>query len=261
MLMPELPEYENPPVQEVVLGLQFQTPENFSPLFAAFVWDKFRADFPRVEEQAALLPRFETFGGGSSGKGRQLELHVGSVPIRYWFISASGHELVQFQPDQFYLNWRRLDGGQNYPHYSTLKEKLERYFSLSESELKKQGCGPISINQCEVTYINHLELDGDDLNKCFKDFRFPEASESFRYGFNEIIMNGDSPVGRLKVDLTKVTTDARPAMRLTLTIRGAPESDDLGSALSFCDSAHQRIVEQFTELTTEYAHNKWERRR
>ena len=73
MARPEhLPDFESPPLDELVLGVQFSPLPGYSAVFAKDVWGLFRQQFPRVEEKPALDPVFETFGGTSPPPGMQL---------------------------------------------------------------------------------------------------------------------------------------------------------------------------------------------
>ncbi|GAG78987.1 unnamed protein product, partial [marine sediment metagenome] len=44
-----LPSYKNPPVNEVVCGLRFDTPDKLRIPHIGFLWDKFRADYPIIQ--------------------------------------------------------------------------------------------------------------------------------------------------------------------------------------------------------------------
>ncbi len=55
--------------------------------------------------------------------------------------------------------------------------------------------------------------------------------------------------------------DGRPALFLTLTVRGAPAGPELANALRFMDQAHVHVVRSFTMLTPDAMHDLWERRR
>jgi hypothetical protein len=58
----DLADYTSPPVTEVVLGVQFNSIERFLSPHLGLVWERFKPNFPNVEEHPALPPTFETFG-------------------------------------------------------------------------------------------------------------------------------------------------------------------------------------------------------
>ena len=89
----------------------FAPVQGYQQIRAGEVWALFRKDYPRVEELAPLQPMFETFGlpqGGQIGFG----ITMGAPRNRFWFISSSGDELIQFQQDRLLHNWRKI-GDQN----------------------------------------------------------------------------------------------------------------------------------------------------
>ena len=65
---------------------------------------------------------------------------------RYWFVSLSEDELLQFQKDRLLHNWRKVDDRTNeYPRFETLIDKfekelrkLETYFASLVPQLLKR---------------------------------------------------------------------------------------------------------------------------
>ena len=53
--------------------------------------------------------------------------------------------------------------------------------------------------------------------------------------------------------------DGQEVIILSLTVKGAPSSTDIESALEFLIRGREEIVQRFAELTTDSAHKKWER--
>ncbi len=60
-----LPDFEKPPVIEVVCGLQFVPIRAFTVPYLGILWDKFKANYPNCREVAPLMPVVERFGEGS----------------------------------------------------------------------------------------------------------------------------------------------------------------------------------------------------
>ena len=57
-----LPEFAEPPLTEVVIGVQFNSLDRFLSPYLGLLWDQFRSAFPNVEEHVPIAPAFETFG-------------------------------------------------------------------------------------------------------------------------------------------------------------------------------------------------------
>ncbi|MGH9567283.1 MAG: TIGR04255 family protein, partial [Candidatus Angelobacter sp.] len=61
--MRTLPAFTNPPIDELVLSLQFATLERLKSAHIGMFWETIVDRFPNVSEQPPLQPAFETFGG------------------------------------------------------------------------------------------------------------------------------------------------------------------------------------------------------
>ena len=58
----DLPDFTDPPVTEVVLGVQFNSIEHFLAPHVGLLWQALTPDFPYAEEHPPVGPAFETFG-------------------------------------------------------------------------------------------------------------------------------------------------------------------------------------------------------
>jgi len=58
----DLPDFERPPVTEVVLSLQFASLPGLKNVHAGLLWQHFSTRYPNVEEYPPIAPVFETFG-------------------------------------------------------------------------------------------------------------------------------------------------------------------------------------------------------
>ena len=76
-----LPDFDSPPVIEVVLGVQFERITELRTVHAGYLWDVFRNDFPHAQEHPPLNPTFETFGTKPSAGGVKFELMSGPLPF------------------------------------------------------------------------------------------------------------------------------------------------------------------------------------
>lgn len=262
-----LPDFKSPPLNEVVLGIQFSPVPGYKQIFAAEVWQLYRADFPTVQEQPPLPPTFETFGPAGDKAGLQFSIPFLPMHTRFWFLSMKGEELIQFQVDRLLHNWRKVGDQTNpYPRFEAMIErfeqeaaKLDRYFRDSF----RQG---ISVNQCEVSYINHVNNESiPDKRRLenwltFLGFKGQEP-EDFATAFKFVIRgDGDSPKARLSCDAASaVTSGGQRVVSLTFTYRGNPGGNSVESAIDFLKSGREQIVTRFAELTTEFAHKQWER--
>ncbi len=76
---------------------------------------------------------------------------------RFRFLSAKKDELIQFQADRLLHNWRKVgDGSNTYPRFEKMIESFETELQAFESYISSLASQKLTINQCEVSYINHI---------------------------------------------------------------------------------------------------------
>jgi len=272
----ELPDFENPPVVEVALSVQFD------PLIAlrtpqiGVLWQQFRDRFPRIEEHPPLDSTIERFGPRSRIEpGVQVRVSP-SVPVpRCWFLNESGSELIQIQQDRFVHNWRKVGDSDSYPRYDrhirpTLLSELEEFTAF----VGKENLGEILPNQCEVTYVNRI-LAGQGWDRhgqlgsvlapvsgAFSEEFLPEPEEVAVAASFLIPGEVGRPMGRLRfrVDPVYLKADDKPAFHLTLVARGAPLGSGLEGVRGFLDLGREWIVRGFAAITTPTMHKIWGRK-
>jgi hypothetical protein len=81
---------------------------------------------------------------------------------RVWMLSNDGTELIQVQTDRFLRNWRRYHNDTiPYPSYeSSGRPGFEEDFKTFCKFVEDQRLGNLEIDQCEMTYINHIRPCG-----------------------------------------------------------------------------------------------------
>ena len=259
-----LPDFRNPPLNEVVLGVQFGSPRGYQQIYAGGVWNLFRDEFPKVEEQPPLTPTFETFGLPTKGR-QQIGLITGATHDRFWFLRHGGDELIQFQQDRLLHNWRKIaDGTNKYPRFESMVTRFRNELGQLQDYMNKLSPQTLAINQCEVSYINHISVDSGDFiaSDWLRFVSFVDREpDDFSVGFREVIRDSEGqPFGRLICDAALgIKADRQPVILLTLTVRGAPKGQDINSSIEFLAMGRDLIVCKFAELTTNEAHKKWGR--
>lgn len=270
----DLPDYERPPLVEVALAVQFAELQGYRTVHAGLLWaDKFRDAYPHLREQPPLDPTFEVFGPQARAPQLLIRQMPGPPVPRLWFMNDSETELVQIQANRFVRNWRKVGDGENYPRYERLRERFLVELEEIDAFFKGWEIGAIQPNQCEITYVNRLELDDHDLRvhpgTALKLFSreglrsdgqigsLPEPEDcnlSARYVIKDA---NDRPCGRLLVALRPWSNE--PALRLDLTVRGAPATAHFDAVRDFLDQGRRTIVHGFTAITTEEMHKRWGR--
>jgi len=258
----DLPDYAAPPLNELVLGVQFAPISNYSTVEAGAIWQLFSSEFPNVQEQPILSPQFETFGGGAS-PGVQIQFGPMAGPMRLWFVTQQGDHLLQFQPDRLLLNWRQ-NGEGAYPRYERIAETFRECLCKLDNYVQTTRSYGLDINQIEITYINVIPVEHVSEHSKWLEimpaFGFP--IEAMSANFTEVARSEDGkPIARLHHDLRSVISiDGRnKAFQLNLTYRGKPTLPGIDGALELLGKGRVAIVKRFTELATKAAHDVWKR--
>jgi uncharacterized protein (TIGR04255 family) len=261
----DLPDFGAPPLNEVILGVQFAPISGYSAVDTHAIWELFRRDFPKVEEQPPLAPQFETFGGGGASQSLQFQFGPALPPMRLWFVSESQDRLLQFQPDRFLINWRQSAGVGKYPRYEKILETFETCLNKLRKHLRSEKNCNIDINQIEISYVNLIPVDeiSNQSNwlRMWQSIEFP--IERLNATFSEVIKDGnDKPIARLHHEFASLSSlDGKgTAIRLNLTYRGKPSAGGVDEAIDMLGQGRLAIVNRFTELTTEFAHSAWKRK-
>lgn len=159
-------EYENPPVNELVLGVYFKAPilELRNEHIGLF-WSKVRDRFPTVRQQPPLGDLF---------------FHAPNEVIpfpRYWLVDKDEVYILQLQRNALLVNWRRQ--ANIYPHFDTVKAVLDEAFAEFGEFIRAESIADeLVIDTCEMTYVNVIEAEGyystpSDAQNVIPSFRLP----------------------------------------------------------------------------------------
>jgi uncharacterized protein (TIGR04255 family) len=265
----DLPDYENPPVNEVVIGIQFEQTAITGAHIGMF-WAQMRDEFPKAFEQPPLDRRIENFEPQRFSP-QIVEFSQVWRGSRHWLTSVDDVHLIQIQNDRLVYNWRRRSDNAVYPHFEELQEKfwqiVEKWSAFLENEKEH-----LNLTQWELSYINHiltpdgqptlgeiLSFWGEKLNEAMGG-----AVDAGRIEAQKILRDGDTPWARFFINVTTaVRADQTPLVIFELTVRGSPGNGegvwDITRNRIF--QARRRIVSAFDTLTTEGMHALWGRQR
>jgi uncharacterized protein (TIGR04255 family) len=267
----DLPDFDNPPVVETVLSVQFERLAAMRSVHFGLLWQHLRDRFPSTEERPALPPIVEQAKQPSS-HAVQLRFEAQeTLPLpRLWLLNGAGTEMIQIQNDRFIKNWRKRGDNEQYPRYEkAIKPAFERDFNEFVSFLADEKLGTVKVNQCEVTYVNHIVAgEGwssfDEIEKVFTFWKHPpgapypgRAEEFGLHAQFPILAPTKEWVGRLHVDVQPGIrmADGRPMYAMTLTARGI-----YGQGFDFFDIGRQAVVKSFEHLTNEDMHKVWRKK-
>lgn len=271
----QLPSFKNPPVVEVVLGVQFQSLAGFGAPHLGLLWQRLRSQYPKIEQRPPIPHVVERIGGRPvlPSAGVSLTLDVGEAVPRIWMLSETGEELLQVQSDRFLGNWRKYQSRKVvYPRYANLKPKFVKNLSLFEDFVRSENFDTPTYDQCEITYVNHMFACSvwkrhADLANVFRgwsaDYGIPDAEGIVLRAHHLINDESGKFAGRLHVELdsgySQEADKDEAVFILKLTARGKPLGEGMEGVLSFLDLGHETIVTGFTAITTPAMHAEWER--
>lgn len=263
------PDFENPPVVETVLSVSFRKiPALHTAMLVKFWNECLSSELPEIEERPPYSPSIEFFGSPRGAYTVDLDLS-GFFPSPRFFCS-SGSDLVQLQVDWFAYNWRKTSESPEYSRYEIGRDKFKLWLGEFQAFLKESLDGSsLEPTQCEVTYVNHIQLTSDVLDegpfgRVFQHVNptngeFLSSPETARYWASYIIDEGSGPLGRLLVNAEHMTAKEEPiqVLFLNLTARGKPLSTGLDGVFDFLDIGRKWIVKGFVDITTPLQHERW----
>lgn len=266
-----LPEFERPPVAEVAISIQFDSPVLDGPL-VMLRWSEVRHRFPKYE-LAPPLPRIiERF---DARQVPEFEIQFSDTPItpQLLMMTESGEEALQLQENRIGYTWRKLNPGGGYPNYSLLKERFRQELEDFRAYIDENGLGEFSPVQCELTYVDALlpqpgVWEGhSDLGKVIPSAAtrltegFLTSPESTTYTIRYIISGNGAPPGRLHIILEPrfLQPELSPMYLMTSTARGAPQGNGTPEIFNTLDIWHEWILRAFVDLTSSEMHRAWGR--
>ena len=260
-----LPDFARPPVDEVVLSVEFAPIAGFSAPHFGLYWERIRSIYPRLETK----PPISSPGDPLAAPPTQLSLSLLAAPeVRCWFLEERGTYLIQLQNDRFLQNWRKVEGTEVYPRYPVLRERFERDWTSLLGFLKDEGLGQPRVQQCEVLYVNNIEYEKGwsgygELDKVVATITTPSHKGRFLPAPERASMQMtyalENDAGRLFVTLTPIirSRDNAEVLQIRISARGAPKSSDVRDVLDWLDLGRKWVVRGFADFTTDNMHKIW----
>jgi len=241
--------FENPPIAEVVIGVQFNSPLISNNRVYDYYQD-IKENYPNVIEQQILGTIIEVPNAPPTQSILQ------GFNSRKLFHRTSNDKLIQIQPNKLMFNWRRANDGDEYPHFNNvLKEffdvynQLDNYCNLSDKD-----------NQLEVTYVDHIFMDKfgrDDYNpvNILKIFNIKDKDKLTSVE-QQMIFPVEKLHGNMYIKINSATQnqDQRKILRVATTCRGARKDMSMEA---WYDLAHNKLIDLFENITTENAKDIW----
>ncbi len=263
-----LPSFENPPVVEVVCGVQFKSLDRLLIPHFGLLWEKFKPEYSACQEAPPLMPAIERFDGPEP---TEVEFPADPPLPRVWLVHRNNNGLIQVQRDRFLHNWKKVRLDDAYPRYAYVKQLFAQHLETFERFLADSDLGSMLPRQYEMTYVNQIPRGQgwdslSDLGTVFPDFcwrdrpdRFLGVPEGRHLRFNFGIPDESA---RMHVTIRNAVRreDGIQVALLELTVRGYPEDPARTAMWEWFDHAREWIVRGFADLTGDQIQNDvWRR--
>jgi uncharacterized protein (TIGR04255 family) len=260
-----LPDYDNPPVVETVLGVQFDRLPGFKNAHLGAFWKTLDSnEWPTVVDVPLLPFQFERFTEAPQwSKGLQLKL-TQDPACRLQIRNKDNDRMIQVQNGRLHFNWLGKPGG-GYPRYEKVRDGFEVALRQFSQFVGQESVGDLQPNQWEVTYVNHIPKGTVWSTPNDWSFFKPLAGvpmlpglvqgESFSGEWHFVIPDER---GRLHVQWrhgTQADAQEQEMVVLTLTARGSVT--DPGKVFEEIDLGHDVVVRSFASLVSRTANDYW----
>ena len=262
------PIFDQPPVIETVLGVQFAPLNGLTSAHVGWFWKQYLdKSWEKIAEAVPLPDEYERFEGSLP---TQVRFSVGpfKFPARLQISWENDGRMIQIQPTRFHYNWNRVGG--EYPRYQSVRKEFDRYFETFRRFIADADLGEIVPNQWELTYIDSIPpgtlwktpADWPDvLPGLLSAARSPKSVQLESVG-GEWHYEIPPKRGRLhiSVQLARVGNDPGPVLLMQTTARGALGKDGVNSLEDGLELGHQVTLDAFNEMTSDKAHKAWKRK-
>jgi len=239
--------YSHPPINELVLGVYFNPPLiNLRSEHVGLFWRTVRDEFPKLQQQS---PIGDLFIGAPNEHA--------PMP-RYWLVAADDAHLLQIQRNAFLVNWRKRNDS-DYPHFETVKKVFDQQYENLVAFLKAEAdTGEVTIDVCELTYINLIEAgeywkEVGGVSAVVPSFRplEPKLTEAKLQDVNATSIFRFDERSTLSVNIRTGQNPSAKAPRLVLELRasGKPTAGTKSAADAWLAKAHDVIGECFNTIT------------
>jgi uncharacterized protein (TIGR04255 family) len=261
------PNFREPPVVEVALGVQFKDPLPLGVAHLGALWAMFKDTHPQLAEQPPLPPAVELLDGDGDVAPVDFPLY----PPRLWFLTEKQEGLVQVQRDRFIANWRKVSADQAYPRFPVVMQAFRTGYGTFESFLRANDLPDPEPALCELTYVSHIVAGRgwerhDQVHEVFSGLQLPvlkagglvaeDADMKLRY-----VARDSEGRARARLHFRAFPAvrdeDRKPLFAVNIMARGPAPGRDEGGVERFFEDAHGWVVAAFMALTTAKMHAIW----
>jgi uncharacterized protein (TIGR04255 family) len=254
-----LPDYNIPPINEVVIGVQFSDIKDFKLHHISDIYDIIGREIYSDYKELPPLPKINF----SNKDTITLQLSDNSEAPRFFLI-------VQFQKDRLLCNWRKSQKSMSYCRYDKIEHNFFELYNSLRKKLKELGYSHVMQPEIlELHYVNIIPYNNpDDLSNLLEGITWnvkgdgknlPAPSEfnmHWRY-----ILDENHAIMSIRAVTLQDKANGDDVLRLDIYTQGQIdcESDECFEAKmkQWYDTSHKWIVKAFDEITHPEMHKKW----
>ena len=252
-----LPEFDNPPVLEVVSGVQFDVLPGLQTRHFGQFWNLLKEQFPNTQDAPPLPEVAET-----------VQVSIMTMPPlrRMILVSTDNRFVIQLQDSRFHVNWRKTSEADKYPRFKEIYPRFEKLWDQFATFIAQTMVGSLKPNRFELTYVNHIEAANptdivSSIEASVRMYSWTTMKPEFLPRPNSVSAAWQFPLpdgkGILTANLSHPERNRRQIVVLNMFAAG-PASPTY-TLDDWFQTAHEWIVRGFTDLTTKTAHEKWGR--
>ncbi len=259
--------FANPPIVELVLGVQFSPLTKLTAGHFGLFWKGLGDDWNEPSDGPIIEDQFEWFDRPKRSAAKELQLRFEPMrfPGRFLVAHKQQDRLIQMQATRFHLNWRKRPGGV-YLSYGSLIAEFEETFAKFAAFVEKAHLGSVVVNQWELTYIDafpegeYWQTPADwakVLPGFFSDlFSTNEIGTKLEHRAAEWSYEIEPKRGRLHVvaQAGRAGDDTREALLLQMTARGPGTNETVRAGF---DLGHKAALRTFLKVVSEETLRKW----
>ncbi len=258
-----LPKFENPPVVETAMALEFPIQESLDIFKLSRLQAEWEDRYPDVQEVPGAPPTPQWSDGAM-----EIQFGIGGGPRRLWATQPDTGLLVQTQNDRLILNWRKAFSRAGYPGYSALRSEYARLWSELEGFLDRSSASPVRPHLAEFTYVNvvpmaETEKVADVVTLLSSEpTEMPGEDRFARFQFiREVAASSDHPFpAQVHISGEPQPTDGGRSLVFTVTARVVLEAGS-SAPIEGIDAAHALASHTFDRIIPGSKHVAWGRAR
>jgi uncharacterized protein (TIGR04255 family) len=260
--------FHNPPIIEIVLGVQFAPLSPWCGGHAGWFWKQFLGKEWKHTADAPLIgDLFEKFDTEQTWGPAGVSLFMAqSSPSRLQITNEDGDRMIQIQSTRFHYNWKKASG--RYPSYETILKEFLANLNLFKKFINEAAVGEFAPNQWELTYVDHIPQGElwktcDDWAGIFPGLfanpvKFPGAVAERTAIDCSYVMEGNR--GRLHVQAHRGKASDKAEVELLslqTTARGPIRADKKWTLEEGLELGHEAVTNMFLATSSANARRHW----